>query len=122
MNARELIQELEELEGETEVRFMHQPSYPLEVSIASLWSPESREAQCVADENEKGLEYRPCGVWLERDPGGRWVHEAEPEWEHRAEEDPNDETWAPSDAPGPVVYLTEGTFQGYGTGKAWEAR
>jgi hypothetical protein len=113
MNARELIELLEDLDPNTEVRFMSQPSYPFEYSIAGTWTPEPPMASITCDECDGLAEYD-----RERD---EYHHLNDTlDANHEPVADVNEgHSFTPHGNPENVVYLLEGSQLAYGTKDAW---
>ena len=53
MTVARLKEILEDLDDETEIRLMHQPSWPFEYSVAGYWVPEESE------ESEEHSDFQP---------------------------------------------------------------
>lgn len=111
MTIRDLIDELEGYDPETEVRFMSQQSWPFEYSIQpGIWTPERPTGGC--DE---------CGFPVEIIDDEHHHIDQTLDAEHEPATDSWQDAFAPHDAPeAGVVYLVEGTQLGYGTKDAWD--
>ena len=96
MTVQQLRDLLDELPEDAEVRLMHQPSWPLEYSVAGIWASNVDEDD--EDEDDGSFAYAARANELRGSSRG----------------------WIPNDATGPVVYLVEGAQRGYGTSTAWE--
>jgi len=99
MTAAELIEMLEELDPETEIRLMTQPAWPFEWSLRSrLYQPTDVEpcAECGSDMIGRGHD-DDCGANFGED----------------------ESSFRPTGAEGQVAYLIEGSQLGYGTKSAW---
>jgi len=115
MTARDLIRELEDLDPDTEVRIMSQPSWPFEYAISHTWAPTSPEAEIVCDECD-GLceldatcdEYHHMNQSLDED--------------HEPQFEDHETSFTPHGNPESVVYLVEGTQLAYGTKTAWNGQ
>jgi hypothetical protein len=99
----DLLRELADLDPDTEVRLMTQPSWPFEYSI-------DRRLFRVAEDSD--LECDVCG-YRQGDPSHEPNDDA---FDHRFEGDKFQPDGAPADQ---VVYLVEGRQIGYGTKAAW---
>lgn len=104
MTKTQLLRLLEDVEDDVQIRFMSQPSWPFEYSIAGIWRPEPESKACTE-----------CGD--AREDHGEF--EAEIPGSHDFEE--SDRGYSPNDAEASqVVYLVEGSQLAYGTKQAWE--
>jgi hypothetical protein len=93
MTAAQLIEALEGVDPDTEVRLMTQQNYPFENALICTWAPD--EDGDDVDEDERAGGFTPAD--------GR-------EFGHRPE------------GPAPkVLYLVEGRQLGYGTKDAWNS-
>ena len=101
MNAKQLIEILEDLDPETEIRYMSQPSWPFEYSIGrTLYVPEDgHHFTPVTDDDDPDMDADGC-----RDCGG---------------DEPDHDTFVPEGGAERVAYLLEGSQLGYGTKNAW---
>ena len=100
LTAGDLIEMLQDLDPDTEIRLMSQPSWPFEYSLATdLYIPE-RVPSCPT-----------CGA----DLVGRDHDEG---CTQDQDENPVD-TFEPEGSPEKVAYLVEGTQLAYGTKAAW---
>ncbi len=59
MKVRELIERLEDLDGEAEVRFAYQENYPLQDDIRGVWTDETGVAFIVSAGQHYDMPYRP---------------------------------------------------------------
>jgi hypothetical protein len=71
MTVKELIERLEDLDPEAEIRFVYQANYPLQDDIAGVWEPEApvcSNCQAVLDaRGEDGWYCYGCKLTYEKD-------------------------------------------------------
>lgn len=111
MTVRELMDLLASEDPAAEVRLMSQPSYPMDNGVAGVWTPPAPvQALCLE-----------CGQDgdspLHEDDGSSPYHHEFAEAESTDSFRPMDDFRTPHD--GPVVYITEGSQNGYGDRGAW---
>lgn len=98
MNVRQLLEALEGVDPETEVRTMSQPSWPFEYAVEGTWAPAPLADACGE-----------CGL-----PEESEVHGAD--GDHDME---SADAFEPNGG-AQVIYLVEGAQLAYGTKTAWE--
>ncbi len=100
MRKSDLLNLLEDVDDDAEVRLMHQPSWPFEYSIDGIWIPTST-GKCSE-----------CGY-----PTIDIIHNAD----HDGFDHDFEDSFIPEgNSDMGVVYLVEGTQLGYGDKSAWD--